>query len=225
VTAGCLEILTNESVRMYQPQPNDVPSEQTIEVLSDHFILEGLQIPTAWMFCPTRVQEQRLGYDGSLQNGKILIIQYKRVIVNQGVSVRVDIDQVQMNTLLANFPQGTFPYVFYGFSTYRDYGQLDAGFRAAGGQQFFANMLFVDLHVLPANCNSLTYSPQNGVQPNINGIAQPAVAFINGDQLVNGLDKCTTGISLTEFESLAGGTGRSVTWTPFTPNTSILIWE
>ena len=71
---------------MHAPLPNDVPSEQTIEVLSNHFLLVGLHSHSAWVFCPTRVQEQVLGYDGSLQNGKILVIQYKRVRVNAGVA-------------------------------------------------------------------------------------------------------------------------------------------
>lgn len=208
---------------MYTPQPQDVPSEQTIEVMSDHFLLAGMNSPSAWVFCPTRWQEQYLGYDGSLQNGKILIIQYKRVQVNPGGSLRVQVNQAQFNTLRTNFPQGPVPYLFYAFSLYPTYQQLDAGFRAAGGPQFFANMRFVNIHALPVGCSSLNYSAIWGVRPRANGQFQPAVVALNGAQLVNGVIQCPYGVTLAQFETLLGTAFSSVAWRPATPNTSIFI--
>jgi hypothetical protein len=206
---------------MHTPSQNDVPSEQTIEVMSNHFLLAGLNAPSAWVFCPTRVQEQSLGYDASLQNGKILVIQYKRVHVNQGGSLRVPITQAQHDTLRQNFPSGNVPYVFYGFSIYPTYQQLDAGFHGAGAPLFFANARFVNLHDLPAVCNSLRYSPQQGVKPVVNGQAQAAVASIDGNQLVHGILECTSGLTLAEFFALVG---TAVTWRTLTPHTSVLIF-
>jgi hypothetical protein len=206
---------------MHTPLPHHVPSEQTIEVLSDHFLLDRLNSPSAWIFCPTKVQEQTLGYDGSLQNGKLLLIQYKRVHVNRSGSLNVRISAAQHGTLRANFPRGTSRYVFYGFSIYPTYHDLDADYRIANSPHFFENMRFVELYDLPANCSSITYSTQQSARPMVNGQSQAAVATINGEELAVGITQCPIGLKLAEFTGLAG---RTVTWKPSTPHVSILMF-
>jgi hypothetical protein len=204
---------------MHTPSPDDVPSEQTVEVLSDHFLLAGLNSPAAWMYCPTRVTEQKLGYDGSLQNGKILIIQYKRVHVNAGGSLRVSINQAQHTTLRKVFHSGGIPYVFYGFSVYQSYQKLNDGFHVAGAPHFFANMRFVNLHDLPIACNSLSHKPEGTVCPVVMREPQTEVSSIDGNLLVKGLLQCSIGMELTEFVHFP------LSWQQRrTPHTSILMF-
>lgn len=60
------------------PNKTQVPSESTIEQLSNHQILNNVDPLRSWMFVPTRNEEDLLGYDASLQGYKALVIQYKR---------------------------------------------------------------------------------------------------------------------------------------------------
>ncbi|MGH9460506.1 MAG: hypothetical protein ACRD1X_04780, partial [Vicinamibacteria bacterium] len=61
------------------PNSQGVPSEATIEQLSNHHILNLLSPYGAWFFAPTRREERDLAYDASLQGYKALILQYKRL--------------------------------------------------------------------------------------------------------------------------------------------------
>ncbi|QBH00834.1 hypothetical protein [Xanthomonas oryzae] len=90
-----------------------IPSERTIESISNHSILEILNLgkgapPYAWCFVPSQVDEAKLGYDVSLEGKKQVVVQYKAM--NDSGSFTFDFDQLWM--LLVNFPKADFPCVF-----------------------------------------------------------------------------------------------------------------
>jgi hypothetical protein len=97
------------------PNGQAIPSERTIEILSNHHMLVDLNDPKAWFFVPTQREEVVRGYDASLQNSKLIVFQYKRVYQNRA-SLRIKIDRNQHNTLTSRFKRiGNIEYVFYGF--------------------------------------------------------------------------------------------------------------
>lgn len=134
------------------PKPNTIPSESTIEQLSNHHILNLISPYGAWFFVPTKPEERDLGFDASLQGYKALIIQYKRL---EPSAKSVAINHRQLRDLQQNFPPASNGYVFYGFSLLSRYDDLAALFSAGSGVTFGAVMLFVDVHALPPTATSL----------------------------------------------------------------------
>ncbi len=132
------------------PSRDNIPSESTIEILTNHFILQGLGNPTAWIISPTRNEETALGYDAAIQRAKLAVIQYKRVdSLNSDNSLSVSINTDQHETLLTNFGPLRSPYVFYCFSVYRNYAEIDADFMRIGAPQFFRSSTFFSAHDVP----------------------------------------------------------------------------
>lgn len=128
----------------------EFPSEATVEQLTNHFILEQLGSKRAWLYSPTRNQEKQLGFDARSMNAKTLVVQYKRIIrVNSDKGVSFGINSTQHRVLKARFPKRPHPYVFFAFSTYPDYGTLDADFQTKGAPTFFGRSLFVDVWDVP----------------------------------------------------------------------------
>src|SRR5690606_34644254 len=94
------------------PSLSKKPSERTIEVLANHFLLHGINKARCWLFCPSTNEEFTHGFDGSAQNVKTIILQYKAVTYASPTVVSVPIDLAQLGTLLANFPKAHWPYAF-----------------------------------------------------------------------------------------------------------------
>jgi hypothetical protein len=141
---------------MALPRRTNIPSESTIEVLSNHFILHLLSQPAAWILCPTRNEEKVLGYDAHLRNVKLAIIQYKRIQrINRDKSISISIDVVQHKTLRQRFRRLNQPYLFYSFSKYTNYQVLDDDFVKHGAPFFFNHSLFFDAWDVPVGTTSL----------------------------------------------------------------------
>jgi hypothetical protein len=104
-----------------------IPSERTIETLSNHALLEILNsgwhaAPYAWMFVPSQWHEQFLGYDAGLFGHKRLFIQYK--IRNGSGTFTFDFRQLWLLCRLN--PRHGNPYVFFSGNTISGYGLLSA---------------------------------------------------------------------------------------------------
>jgi hypothetical protein len=179
------------------PIPNNtvVPSERTIENLSNHHILLDLQDPKAWFFVPTQKEELVRGYDASLQNAKLLVFQYKRVYLNKS-SLRIEIDTNQHNTLSTRFKKlVNCQYVFYGFSTYKNYQEISTDYSSAPPVQFIDKMIFVDAHQIPIGCKSVNYSSSFGVKPSVGHRKYAAqIPHISGPTMINRIKGCTAGL-------------------------------
>lgn len=134
---------------MFLPKLVNIPSESTIECLSNHYILQLLGQPGAWMLTPTRREEKGFGYDAWLCNTKVVIVQYKRIHrVNSNGDVSIKINPSQHFKLQKNFPDLHQPYVFYAFSDYHDYQQINDDYLTLGSPHFFNHTLFFDVHSL-----------------------------------------------------------------------------
>lgn len=178
------------------PVGNQIPSESTIEVMTNHYILHHLNKSHAWIFTPTRRQEKRLGYDASLQNAKVAVIQYKR-IRRHAASVSIDLRAAQHATLMRVFqPQGR-PYVFYCFSTYRTYAALNADYYNVNAPLFFENSLFFSAHLVPAGCTTIRFTPPGTLEDPASGTIIP---YYDGLGWVFRLSRCWLGLEMDEFE-------------------------
>lgn len=140
---------------MYSPHYADLPSEPTIEQLSNHLVLDQLDNPTAWIFVPTRNEERYRGYDATLQNAKSAVIQYKRVRAKATWWLTIGIDGRQHRTLMMNFAPRPTPYAFYAFSLYESYAELNSDFLVGRGALALDKTIFVDAHALPLTTTNL----------------------------------------------------------------------
>lgn len=209
---------------MYKPPlPNETPCEHTVEVLSNHYLLHHLNSASAWLFCPTTNQEHVLGFDAATQHGKLVVIQYKRTRRNDDGTLQIAIDSVQHSTLRTNFPPAKTPYVFYGFSTYREYDELDADYLTVGGPYFFRRMRFVDVHSLPDNCSGLHYSNAHELRYIVKRMGRSVIGCQNGHELVCGLLNCPAGVEFEEFFTLTERR-EIIGWEGYVPELAILIW-
>jgi len=177
------------------PNRTSVPSERTIENLSNHHILVDLQDPKAWFFVPTQIEELVRGYDASLQNAKLLVIQYKRVYRNKS-SLRIKIDSNQHNTLTKRFKKlGNYQYVYYGFSTYKAYHEISSDYSSAPPVKFMDKFIFFNAHQIPRGSKSVNYSSSSGVRPSIgNRKYGRTIPHISGRTMINQIKGCTVGL-------------------------------
>lgn len=176
------------------PSPSKKPSERTVEVLANHYLLHGINKARCWLFCPSTNEEFTHGFDGSAQNVKTIILQYKAVTYASPTVVSVPIDLVQFGTLLINFPKANWPYVFYAFSLHRNYQEIDSGYKAKNCPTFFENCIFVDIHDLPPGTTRLRYSFATGsVSPIVSGAAKSPIPFLRGPQFLCGITSCSIG--------------------------------
>ena len=127
-----------------------VPSESTIEQMSNHHILMELGPFESWFFVPDKREEKGLGYDASLQGYKALVIQYKKLIPSStswpGGSIKIK--TAQHKTLLTNFPKAKthIPYAFYGFALHHSYADIMSHMSLGGGRHIGMFFVYVDIH-------------------------------------------------------------------------------
>jgi hypothetical protein len=144
---------------MFAPVPGEVPSEATIEQIANHQLLNIIGPYSTWFFVPTRHQERHLGYDASLSGQKALVIQYKRLSLRRAPGTgSIKLSPRQHSTLLANFPPGPSPYVFYGFSLVRSYADLGARFSRGAGWLMGLETIFVDVHTIAAGIKRMPWA-------------------------------------------------------------------
>lgn len=175
---------------MISPTPQNIPNETTVQDLSNHYLLSSLHSRSAWIYCPTRQEEIRLGYDASLQNGKTVLLQYKSLSYAGRYLVSIRLDQRQLATLLTNFPQRTTPYLYYGFCDYRSYRELDNDFLTVGSPEFFRHMLFIDIHSLAPN----THTIRRHNDGSMTGFpSQQQLIPVRGPRIAQGIRTCTIG--------------------------------
>jgi hypothetical protein len=140
---------------MRKPFPTTPPSEATVEQIANHQILCLIASFGAWFYVPTRPEEQRLGYDASLQGHKALIIQYKRFRpAKRGASVGLSVSQ--HTTLTTNFPKKSTPYVFYAFALHPGYDEIRRQFDGGFGFLFGLSTLYIDAHSIPVGATSIS---------------------------------------------------------------------
>jgi hypothetical protein len=160
---------------MHLPTAATVPSESTIEQLSNHELLQHIAIPSAWIFVPTRPEERTRGFDASSQNTKILIIQYKRLHVARWGTPYILLNSMQHKTLVTNFPamRSGNPYVFYGAATFPTYADLDSAAKArctqctwcngcCSGSCVFESCIFFSAHDVPVGVRRVDLHPISG---------------------------------------------------------------
>lgn len=180
---------------MFYPKPANIPSESTIEVLTNHFILHSLNDPSAWIVCPTRNEEKLFGYDASIQHSKLAIIQYKRVRhFYSNNEFTVSLNAKQHNTLLTNFRRLRNPYVFYCFSRYRDYARISDDFARVGAPFFFQHSLFVNAHDILINSTSVKLFANGLLKARLGGKYRP-INYMSGPQFIREVKNCTLGES------------------------------
>ncbi|SOD27652.1 hypothetical protein SAMN05518800_3216 [Variovorax sp. YR752] len=172
-----------------------IPSEHSVENLSNHFILEALAQPKAWLYCPTPAEEKTRGYDAKLKNHKVILIQYKALkYLYANGDVKIAIDPIQLGVLQAA-AFGKCNTAFYGFCVLPSYNALDANFLAAPPQTFFSKCLFVDAMTIPNLTEFLRGNLGGFVARNAAGPIAP-VATITGPQLCAGIKACSIGLPL-----------------------------
>ncbi len=168
---------------MLFPNKAKVPSEGTVEQLSNHQILNHVDSSRSWMFVPTRNEEDLLGYDASLQGYKALVIQYKRYIPHKNNKTgRIKLDKPQYDCLIKNFPPSNKPYVFYGFSNTPNYGYLMSNYAVSYGKSFARSMHFIDVHSLQSFQSSISTKNLKGLK------------LMTLSQIVSGVKTCKIGI-------------------------------
>lgn len=165
-----------------------------MEVLANHYLINGIARARCWIFCPSTNEELLLGYDASTQNTKSIIIQYKALTYASSNTASAPIDAAQLGTLLANFKAKTWPYVFYGFCTHRSYKEVDDGYKSKNSPEFFDNCIFVSIHDLPAGASRLRYSFKSStVHPIVSNKAKAPIRYLRGRDLVCGITSCRVG--------------------------------
>jgi len=159
---------------MYLPTYTNIPSESTIEQLSNHHLLNIFGACSSWFFIPTRHEENKLGYDASLQEHKALIIQYKAFHPNIKGGGIININIAQHNQLKSNFPSRATPYAFYAFSLITDYKTLSSYYASNSGCcKFSDDMVFVDIYDIPANSKSFNTASLRSIRHyNLNRLAK-----------------------------------------------------
>ncbi len=180
-----------------------IPSESTIEVTTNHCLLTEINKPPAWIYVPTRNDELNLGYDASMQNTKLLIIQYKRLKCPRK-SYRINIDRQQHITLTKKFPSGTKlsyikPYVFYAFSTCKNYEEIDSSFKKGrpdklNYRDFLKKCVFFDAHDVVPGC--VTIIPNlDDEKVSMYGYPHKKIKSFNGLDFVQQAKECSIGNS------------------------------
>lgn len=176
------------------PTFTKIPSEHTVEVLANHYLISGIARARCWIFCPSTNEELLLGYDAATKNTKSVVIQYKALTYTSSNTVSAPIDAAQLGTLLANFNAKTWPYVFYGFCTHRNYKEVDDGYKSNNSPEFFDNCIFVSIHDLPTGVSRLRYSfKTNTVLPIVSSKTKKPIHYLRGRELVCGITSCKVG--------------------------------
>ncbi len=142
------------------PKKSEIPSESTIEPLTNLFIMQSLSHLSAWILCPTRYQENSLGYDGAIRNTKFAVIQYKRIKRVNKNSLSIEIDEDQLKTLKNNFKKLSKPTAFYCFSFFKQIKDIELTFDSSlprFNPSFYSSIFFNALE-LPLGCSSVKWT-------------------------------------------------------------------
>jgi hypothetical protein len=151
---------------MMLPNFEGIPSEATIESLTNHHILLCLNEPKAWILTPTRREEKNFGYDGSLSGTKVAVIQYKRLArMRKGEWISVRISRPQHEVLRANFEGFQPPCAFYAFSNYQAYKDINDDYLKLGSPEFFRHTIFFDMCNLPIGVQTVRLYSDGKLRP------------------------------------------------------------
>jgi hypothetical protein len=193
--------------------PTDtIPSESTIEQMTNYCLLRELGIPSAWIYVPTRNDELTLGFDASIQNTKLIIIQYKR-LKQSGKSHRINLNVSQHLTLLKKFPVNSKfplikPYVFYAFSRCKNYEEVDNAFQTSridnlNYLEFLKKCTFFDAHDI--NQGHVTVIPSLiDEDVKLYGMPNKKIKSYNGIDFVSKAKECSLGNNFIDFMYLVG---------------------
>lgn len=198
--------MKGEELYLFYPNFNNVPSESTVEYLSNHFIINNLS-PKAWLIVPTRNEEKSLGYDGEIVNNKLAFVQYKRVEVKTSGFLTITFNRQQHETLVKNFPAKNTPYVFYAFNLNENNFNIKRDFDKATSHfknDFFSKTIFLDIHDLVHNKQkefSIRFHPdlKKFGQSNIHNFWNGSI-FWNGPSFINQYQNCQVGILIKKIE-------------------------
>lgn len=187
---------------MLAPQPAIVPSESTIEQLSNHQLLSLVSPYGTWFYVPTRREEKRLRFDASLQGLKALVIQYKRLKATSAPTVLLN--AAQLHDLQAKYRPRRVPYAFIAFSHIANYAQLSQLFESGHGFVFGLMVHFVDIHSIPSTARSLVMSTPCQIIARDAGRAgrRYPVAHETLWSLVARFASCTVGLPAEEVEEV-----------------------
>ena len=210
---------------MLLPADSNIPSESTIEHLSNHYILMLLNSKRAWIVTPTRNEERKLGYDAAMRNTKAAVIQYKRIArINVDGSVSITINAQQHRNLVQLFQQVNAPYAFFAFSDYQSYKQLDGDYRSTGSPEFFRHTLFVDIHAFPVGCTTLRLFTNGDLQAHRHQqIYSSPMSYWRGPEFVAEFSGCRIGNLAAAIAEIAESAEIAVE-DAYT-RASVLLWE
>lgn len=178
---------------MYSPISTKIPSEKTVEINCNRFILNGLG-SDAWVYGPTLREELKLGYDASVQNlKKYVLIQYKRLskVNKQKGTTNIGIDTKQLQTLNRNFianPQSP-EFVFYCFSTEKEYSKLNMS-------NFFDSCLFVSamsLNKIQLKPNQKSFSLKFEYATRTLSYNKNPISYLVGSRFLASIKSCKIG--------------------------------
>jgi hypothetical protein len=195
---------------MPSPVPSKIPSEATVEQLSNHHLLMAISPFDGWFYVPTRPEEKLCGFDASLQNSKCLVIQYKRLTATSKSKYAIKINPPQLNTLKSTYPKACSPYVLYAFSTLPSYAALSSLFASGAGSCFGANMCFVDAHDIAPGTLKLVAAGPAGPVFAVLATGSTPVASRSLSAVANDFLSCRVGLPTAAFASTLDQAGRTV---------------
>jgi hypothetical protein len=178
--------------------PAKEPSERTIEINANHWLLSLLLNPHAWIFAPTTPEEFVFGFDAELIGTyKYLFIQYKGIKKAAANGVKFKIEPAQRAMLRLWAPQQA----YYAFSDHRTYDSLSADF-ATDPMKFFKRCRFIledDLHFATRSIRGSAAAGFRMYGPaGVNLGPIPPALVLTGPDIAQHIRLCTIGRKLTK---------------------------
>jgi len=177
------------------------PSEQTIVVNSNHFLLNEIGSPKGWIICCTTNQEAALGWDASLEGFKDLYVQYKGIAYAYvgSADVRVNISPGQRGVLNAFAAAHGAP-AYYGVCDYQTYGAIGGDFFLAPPAVFFHHCAYVNEKDLPIGTTYLRGNNGAGWQAHgVGGVPLGGVPFLDGPAFAQEVRICNIGSPIRRY--------------------------
>lgn len=171
------------------------PSEQTIVVNSNHFLLNEIGSPKAWIICCTTNQEAALGWDASLRDFKDLYVQYKAIVYayKGSPNVRINIDPGQRGVLNA-FAAAFGAPAYYGVCDYQTYAAIGGHFAGAPPAVYFQHCAYFNEKDLPVGTTHVRGCNAAGWQAHgAGGIPLGPAPFLNGQDFAKEIRICNIG--------------------------------
>ncbi len=177
------------------PNPVNIPSEHTIENLSNHFLLKCLNNPKAWIFCPTPFEEKTIGYDASIQKHKIILIQYKRLeYIYATGDIKIKINPAQRVTFAAQAEGIPTDAAYYSCCVLPSYSTVSANFLAAPPQTYFNHCVFFKESDLPLGTTFISGNLAAGFDAcGFGGVRLGYVPHITGPAFCANIRACRIG--------------------------------